>query len=381
MGFARRSNTIAPMPRLHLSTRSVVAAGVAALLVVAIVAVALTTSPSDIAVASTTTTEPTTTTSLTTTSTSTKTAATTATVGPKGPLAPLTGLHLTDASLLDRRVVGVKVDNHPNARPQSALGQAEAVFEVVVEAGLTRFLALFHTTDSDYLGPMRSGRPTDGALMKPLGGTLAISGASHWVRRHLSQQGIDMVGEGVGTFRIPARSAPYNLYVDTVRLREVADDRGYPDEPPPVLWDFGMLPEDAAPADTVTMTFSDTVRATWIWIGNGYERSTNGIPHLLINREGDETPLTVDGVIVLWVDQYISRPPRPSDGVPVPASDTIGSGRAAVFAEGKVSQGSWRRESETDVFALVTPAGDPLEIPPGRYWVALVPNRGSVDWS
>jgi hypothetical protein len=106
----------------------------------------------------TTTTTPTTTTS-TTRPTTTATEATTTTETAPGPASPLNGLPAEDPTLLDRGVMAVKIDNHWNARPQSGLQEADAVYELVVEAGLTRFIALFHDNDSDYLGPMRSGRP------------------------------------------------------------------------------------------------------------------------------------------------------------------------------------------------------------------------------
>ena len=50
----------------------------------------------------------------------------------------------------------MKIDNHWDARPQSGIQEADAVYELPVESGLTRFIALFHQSDSAYLGPMRS---------------------------------------------------------------------------------------------------------------------------------------------------------------------------------------------------------------------------------
>jgi len=83
------------------------------------------------------------------------------------------------------RVIGVKIDNHWNARPQSGINKADAVFEIPVEANLTRFIAVFHDSDADYLGPMRSGRPTDPTVLAPLNATFIISGAQPWVQRSL----------------------------------------------------------------------------------------------------------------------------------------------------------------------------------------------------
>jgi len=300
-----------------------------------------------------------------------------------GPTTPLTGLPIEDEAQLNRRVIGVKIDNFPDARPQSGLNAAEAVYEVLVEGGLTRFLAVFHTSDVDYLGPMRSARPTDATIMKPLGGAFATSGASNWVRRHIASEGVEMLGEGASkAFRIKSRWAPHNLYVDTNLVREGADENDVADDPPPALWAYGALPDDAEPAEEVTMTFSDWPGPTWTWDGSAYERSIGDDPDVLIDKEEEEEgAITFDGVVVLRVSQYRARPRRPSDGKSVPASETVGSGEALVFAQGKVAEGTWQRQTTADVIELVTASGDPLAIPPGRYWIALVPTSGSVDWS
>ncbi|MTA70106.1 MAG: DUF3048 domain-containing protein, partial [Actinobacteria bacterium] len=70
---------------------------------------------------------------------------------------PLTGLPAADGVLSMRPALVVKVDNHPGARPQSGLNQADIVFEENVEA-LTRFALVFHSQGSDPVGPIRSGR-------------------------------------------------------------------------------------------------------------------------------------------------------------------------------------------------------------------------------
>ncbi|MEP7046469.1 MAG: DUF3048 domain-containing protein, partial [Ilumatobacteraceae bacterium] len=90
---------------------------------------------------------------------------------PAEPVMPLTGLPITDPSAAGRTALVVKIDNHPDARPQSGLNQADIVFEENVEQ-LTRFAAVFQTTAPDPVGPIRSGRTQDvellGSLNKPI---------------------------------------------------------------------------------------------------------------------------------------------------------------------------------------------------------------------
>jgi len=327
----------------------------------------------------------TTTASLTTTTaaatTTTIRATTSTTTEPRGPASPLNGLPAEDPTLLGRGVLAVKIDNHWDARPQSGIQEADAVYELVVEAGLTRFIALFHDNDSNYLGPMRSGRPTDPTLLAPLGATFAISGAQDWVIARIVGAGVPLIGEvKPATFRISSRSAPHNLYVDTALLREYAEARGYSSEPPPDLFTWGEAPPAEPGAESITIRFSAETTALWEWDGERYLRSTNGKEHQYLPKEGEAGRVAADTLVVLFVKKYTASPPSGSDGSAVPAMETVGSGRALVFFDGRVTEGNWSREAVDLMISLTDPDGNVLTVPAGVPWISLVPNTGSVSW-
>lgn len=327
----------------------------------------------------TTTTQPTTTTQTTTTTTSTP--ATTTTTEVTEPVSPLNGLPAEDPALLDRGVLAVKIDNHWNARPQSGLEAADAVYELVVEAGLTRFIALFHDNDVDYLGPMRSGRPTDPTLLLPLNATFAISGAQDWIAARIVDSGVSFIGEvRPATFRIGSRTAPHNLYVDTVRLREYATGREYSSTPPPDLLAWSEAAQGEENAESVTIRFSSETTALWEWDGDRYLRSTNSEPHEWITEEGDRGRLAADTLVVLFARKYVASPPAGTSGSSVPAMETVGDGRAVVFFNGQVMEGTWARDAIGQVMSLTDAEGNPLPVPAGIPWISLVPDSGSVTW-
>lgn len=318
-----------------------------------------------------------TTTTLAPTTTSTSTTTTTM---PPGPVSPLNGLPIEDPSLVDRRVLAVKIDNHWNARPQSGIQDADAVYELLVEAGLTRFIALFHQSDSDYLGPMRSGRPTDPTLLKPLGATFTISGAQDWVVNRIVSAGVSLIGEvRPATYRISSRFAPHNLYVDTTALREYANERGYPDDPPPDLFAWESWSDDLrARATSISFDWSPGLQVRWDWTGEQYVRYTGGDLHQWIPREGDPEQLSTDTLVVLFARRYTASPS--GAGTSVPAMDTVGTGRALVFSGGEVREGTWSRDAIEEPFALQDGDGATLTVPPGRPWVSVFPDSRSITW-
>ncbi len=309
--------------------------------------------------------------------TTTTTTSTTTTLPPV--VSPLNGLAVEDPEVVDRRVLAVKIDNHWNARPQSGIEDADAVFELLVEADLTRFIAMFHDNDATFLGPMRSGRPTDPTLIKQTGGTFTISGAQPWVSGVINRAGVPLIGEvRPATFRISSRRAPHNLYVDTEQLRVVADDRGYSNEPPPDLFEWGPLTDGGEAATEVFMDWSSATRVTWVWTGEAYERMLGDLAHNWRSEDGEtEEPISADTLVVLFAPRYWASG---STGSSVPAMDTVGEGIALVFAEGTVIEGMWARETIEEPFALADAAGDTIAVPPGKPWISVFPDSRTVSW-
>jgi hypothetical protein len=87
---------------------------------------------------------------------------------------PLTGKVAFSAPT--QPALSVKIDNAPAARPQSGLNNADLVFECLVEGGMSRFLAVFQSQRAAELGPIRSARPVDGALLRALHGGIFAQG-------------------------------------------------------------------------------------------------------------------------------------------------------------------------------------------------------------
>ena len=96
-------------------------------------------SPGETEATSTTSTLASTTSSTTTTPTTTSEPVTTTSEAVEAATSLINGLAVEDETLLDRRVLAVKMDNHYRARPQSGVDQADMVIELMVE-GVTRFL-------------------------------------------------------------------------------------------------------------------------------------------------------------------------------------------------------------------------------------------------
>ena len=328
----------------------------------------------------TTTSAPTTTLAPTTTVRPTTTRPPTTTTTEPLPTSPINGVPVEDETLLDRRVIAVKIDNHPNARPQSGIELANAMIEVPVE-GITRFIALFHSVDAEYLGPVRSGRPSDGRLLNPLDATMAISGGQSWIIAGLNGQVEGIIGEQrPAMFRISGRRAPHDLYTNTLLLREVADEREYSNSPPPTWFNFDEMPIGAEAASQVVMNFGNGFTVTWTWdaVAKRYQRVFGGTPAVYLDVAGETQPLMADTLVVILAERYTER--APAGQTSVPAMETTGTGDAYVFANGQIEAGTWSRESAEDLLVLTDVDGDEMAVPPGYLWVSIVPTQNGITF-
>lgn len=74
-----------------------------------------------------------------------------------GEINPLTGLYINKETA-KRRPIGIMINNLKAAQPQSGIGQADIIYETLVEGAITRLYALFQDFDAEKIGPIRSAR-------------------------------------------------------------------------------------------------------------------------------------------------------------------------------------------------------------------------------
>ena len=97
--------------------------------------------------------------------------------------APLRGTTVPAGSLAHPSLAA-KIDNHEEARPQYGLDRTDIVFEELVEGGLTRYVAVWHSDIPDEIGPVRSIRPMDPDIITPFGGHRRLLRRPGDLRRH-----------------------------------------------------------------------------------------------------------------------------------------------------------------------------------------------------
>lgn len=285
---------------------------------------------------------------------------------------PLTGLEPDDESVLDRRVLAVKIENAPEARPQAGLAEADVIYEQEAEGGISRFIALYHCRDVDRIGPIRSARPVDPDVLRQYGDPLFVhAGSVDAVIHAIEDAGIEMINcnfEEATCPRDESRVAPHDVFTSSDALRDFGRPNG---EPPPDVFAFDEeTPEGARRGRQLNLSFSPVANVFWKYRNNQdlYLRFHDDTLH----RLEDGSPVTAANVVVMLVDRETTRI-RDSAGNPVPNFDVFGRGDLLVFRDGRVIRGEWRRESPEDVTELLDRGGDEIPLAPGQTWVELFP--------
>ena len=304
-------------------------------------------------------------------------------------MSPFTGKELPPETWLKRpkRVIAFKIDNNIKARPQSGLQEADAVHEILVEGGMTRFLAFFYDNTSKYLGPIRSARPTDPTMVRPYGGTLVVSGATAGLIPSIRDLGVPVLEEQSSPvmFRISSRNAPHNLYADTELVRQRIEDRGfYFLQPGPgPLYPFGLNQNNWNDgADKITIKYSEFTTVIWKLDGDKYSRfiidnysdNKEATAHNFISQDGNYTDILKTETIVV-----IQGPLYKDKATTLPSVLTVGVGNTYVFNQGKYIEGSWRRGDINEPFVLTDINGNDIQVPPSTQWVHILPNEGLVS--
>jgi hypothetical protein len=246
----------------------------------------------------------------------------------------------------------------------------------MVEGGDSRMASVFQSVDADPLGPVRSTRSTDVAIVSELNHPLyAFSGGNAIFLAEIRAAPIVDVGADVqpGAYhRLGGHRAPHNLFSTTAALFALAPTSA----PPSPLFSFRAVAEvvngfGALPAHHAALQFgAGGTRVSWDWDPSGqvWKRGQNGSVHLDVSG----AQVAAANVIIQFVP-YHATGFRDAAGSPVPEAQLVGRGDAWIFTAGTIVKGQWSKPSLSDVTTFTDADGAIIKLTPGRTWVELPP--------
>lgn len=296
-----------------------------------------------------------------------------------GHIYPFTGMETDEA--IDGRMIGVMVNNHPKARPQTGLSKADVVFEILAEGRITRFLALFQSDLPDVIGPIRSAREYYFNLATDYDALYIYHGAANFVNDMISDQGIEHINgsnydnDGNLFKRESFREAPHNSYLQTDAISGVASEKGYA-----TTFDYKELPfleeEETIDGDVATnieIVYSENLNHKVAFDYDAdtgrYMRSSDG--ERTVEQETEE-PIGVENVFVVETHHEVID----DDGRR--AVDMESGGDAYLFQQGKMLEVEWKND---DGQIIPVKDGEPVGFVPGQTWINVVETDPGLEGS
>lgn len=306
---------------------------------------------------------------------------------------PLTGLTVSDPTILDRRPVLVKVSNFPReGRPHAGLSQADIVFDYSTGEGANRFLALYYGQDSKQVGPIRSGRFIDGDLVSMYQGILGLMYA--W------KPEMDYIYDMLGFSRVLQGSeytcpsicnkdlgiSEISWFADTAEMtiRYEKNESALKTKPDLHGMAFATIPPEGGTVGTdFTMHFGLMNESQW-----KYDPSSKKYLAWIDNKL-DENNYTM----IPWVDRNNNQQLAFSNVIVVFANyETVYSGDTAhkvsligfggkmlLFRDGQIYEGTWKGYSGVAPLQFFDANKNAMQLQPGNTWICIVGNASPVS--
>lgn len=307
--------------------------------------------------------------------------------------APLTGLEKTDEYVENRRITAVMVNNIDIARPTRGLTQADVLVEIVVEGGITRFMALYQDYEKiPQVGTFRSARDQFFQLILPYQALYAHVGESTMMAQYFREYEYDDYNLDGNLYqslpwwadRPGYPNQEYRCYTSGERIAETIDKYNLDDQRQYNSTIFHFVPynEEARtlPGESVnsfTISHSQSYRTSFDYSGatNEYDMSQfypgKGTTLPAIDENNGNT-LSFSNVLVIFARMNVY--PGTESGGGVMQVHYNEGGMGYYFNGGKYEIIRWAKATPMAALEIFDGDGNqiPVQINTGKTYIAVV---------
>lgn len=281
------------------------------------------------------------------------------------------------------RIVAVVINNLRDALPHHGVADADFIYELETEGGITRCLAIYSDLEGvGSVGPVRSARTFFNNIALSYEAPIVHCGGSIRGRNAYADsdggqisnwEHLDQTYNGSYFFRDQVRySSGYNwehtLFTTGEDLIEAMNDKGYADTK---QRDFGLqfdeeVKLDSTIAQSVVIAFRGDKTTTFIYdeATGLYKAEQYGKPYVDGNT-GNQ--MTFKNVMVLYTSQWF----RKDDTYSRSYYELSGEGEGYLAVNGEIVKIKWSRGDMGSPFAYTLEDGTPLTLGVGTTYVAI----------
>lgn len=307
-----------------------------------------------------------------------------------------------------RRPLGVAIENHLDARPQSGLQSADVVYEAVAEGGITRFLAVYLCEDASIIGPVRSARIyflelLQGYGLYPL--YAHVGGANTPGPADALGEIVDLGWDGYNDLnqfavpfptyyrdyeRLPERVTEHTMYSGTDKLWAFAaksrkltnvdeDKNKWDEEFTRRKFKKEAKVKDRGSVNKISFGFWDQFSKDYsvVWNyskeTNTYKRVNGGVSHQDLNLK---KALEFKSIVVALVDESPANDGYEGGHL---LYEVIGEGKGFLFQDGLAQKITWEKTDEESMMRFFVD-GEEVELNAGKLFIEILPLGNDVKY-
>ena len=286
----------------------------------------------------------------------------------KKAVCPLDGL-LVKEEVANRHPLAVMVENHLEARPQAGLEEASLIYEALTEGGITRFMALYVWGEPEKIGPVRSARTYYLDWATEFNAFYAHVGGNLDALEKIKENKIldlDQFRYGERAYWRSGeknKSLEHTMFTSAKKLWDLARQNKWEMTGNYPALDFkDDIDKSQRPTNaSLTINFSTPAyQVKW-----NYDPEDNSYKRVQLNAPA----LKAKNIVVMWLKR---RAVTTRIGESSYAMDTIGTGKAKVFRDGTVVEGTWKKENRTARTFFYDTQGNKIQFNRGQTWIEIV---------
>lgn len=283
----------------------------------------------------------------------------------------------------NQRTYAVMINNHKAARPQSGLQEAYIVYEMMVEGGITRMLALYRDAASSKIGSVRSSRHyyldyvlENDAMYFHWGG----SPQAYSDIKTLKIEHVDANGSVFWKDKTLNRGTEHTAFTSTQKMTEYVKKKKIRNTSnKPLLLDYSAEKidlsslEDNIEANNVSIKFSNYQTATYIYdsLNKVYNRQDAGKNSTDLQTQNQYTAKN----IIVYSLKYSTIPNDKSGRQNL---DNIGKGKGYYITNGYAIPITWEKTSRSSQTVYKHLNGDKIKVNDGNTYIEIYPTRGEL---
>ena len=281
----------------------------------------------------------------------------------------------------DDRPIAVMIDNEKPAWPHAGLNDAYLLYEIIIEGGESRIMALFKGAQTEKIGPVRSARHYFLDYVMENDAIYAHFGWSPLAQSDIKTFGINNINGIYDTYfwRVEPLSSYHNAFTSMENIMKFANKKKYTT----TSKDKGVFTysatdvrlENAKIANTIKIKYSSLQNVTYTYNEKEkvYERQMRGIEHK--DRYTDEQ-FVAKNIIVCYVKNSLLDDPEDKGRQEL---HNIGTGKGVYITNGEYIDITWKKLSRESKTKYYNSDGKEIVLNDGITWVQIVPINNKVE--